>query len=265
MKFLAYKKLTPKLRAAISDFLGSENAERFMLRNPGVKFIGDMPAHYVVLEERKDNKKTLMEVLAYGEADFIDENGELEVELCINEGSNPEKDLILLSGIKNLAEQRNLIVVVRSVSSKDNSLLRAGFNLCGADYLMQYSGVEKEIEKNTELMSGCGKIILKKELIDDAVLFSLVSDDHKTCFSSCIVYEYLSSVCITEVFTEEAFRRKGFGTKLIKKIIEAYSADDEKNHKKIVLHVSGENEVAVSLYKKLGFLVKESIFTYKAV
>lgn len=51
----------------------------------------------------------------------------------------------------------------------------------------------------------------------------------------------------------EEFRNKGVGTRLLKKAI---SFTEEKNAKAINLFVSTDNTLALSLYKKHGFLVR---------
>lgn len=251
MEFRAYKRLSPKLKSAVLEFLGSENADRFMLKTPGVRAIGNLPAHYAVFEQYPH-------VLAYGEAVFVDENSELEIEFCTKNNTSKAGEL-LLSGIKELAKDENLTVLVRSSLPDDKVLNNAGFKMYDADYLMQYSGIPEKsdnilkcsLEFRKESEPGC----------DEVLLFSLLSADRKKCFSSCAVYEYSSSVCITDVFTGEEYRRKGFGMELIKRITEIYSSQG----KDIVLHVSGTNEKAFSLYKKMGFSVKESLFTYKTL
>lgn len=60
------------------------------------------------------------------------------------------------------------------------------------------------------------------------------------------LYEVLD---ITNVFTEESNRRKGYARKLLKYLIENTDA------KKIMLEVNIENNSAIKLYESLGFKV----------
>ncbi len=58
-----------------------------------------------------------------------------------------------------------------------------------------------------------------------------------------------SSILIDELYLEENFRSKGIGTDILKNIISKYKC--------VFLWVYKNNEKALSLYKRLGFKVKE--------
>ncbi len=71
--------------------------------------------------------------------------------------------------------------------------------------------------------------------------------DEEVCFvETHQMYEVLD---LTDVFTKEVYRRKGYARKLINYIIQ------NTNAKKIMLEVNVENISAVNLYKSLGFKI----------
>ena len=63
-----------------------------------------------------------------------------------------------------------------------------------------------------------------------------------------IIFDIIYDRCeIIDIYTVEKFRNVGIATKLINEIIKDYEI------KNITLEVSVNNEVAIKLYKKLGF------------
>lgn len=56
-------------------------------------------------------------------------------------------------------------------------------------------------------------------------------------------------VMLDEIFVEKEYRGKGIGTKIINDII--------KNNKIVYLWVYKDNKKAISLYERLGFIVKD--------
>lgn len=56
-------------------------------------------------------------------------------------------------------------------------------------------------------------------------------------------------VLLDEIYLEEKYRNKGIGTSIIKDVL--------KNNNVVYLWVYKENKKAISLYKRLGFKVKE--------
>ncbi|KAJ5070140.1 n-alpha-acetyltransferase 50 [Anaeramoeba ignava] len=62
---------------------------------------------------------------------------------------------------------------------------------------------------------------------------------------------------------DEKFRKRGIGTKILKKAIEKIKKNEEI--KEIVLHVKKTNINAISFYKKFGFKKKEVIENYYSI
>lgn len=73
-----------------------------------------------------------------------------------------------------------------------------------------------------------------------------INDEEVSFIEIHKLYEVLD---ITNIFTKENKRRKGYARKLIQFIIENTDA------KKIMLEVNIENEIAIKLYESIGFKV----------
>ena len=67
------------------------------------------------------------------------------------------------------------------------------------------------------------------------------------------------AVCIHDVLIAEEYRGMGYGHKMLESVISYLS----KDFAYAILHVSGNNSYAFSLYKKLGFLVVDSAEIYE--
>ena len=66
----------------------------------------------------------------------------------------------------------------------------------------------------------------------------------------CLLLEnYEDGILSNEIYLESAYRKKGIGTEILTNILET--------NPKVYLWVYKENEVALNLYKKLGFKIKE--------
>ncbi len=66
----------------------------------------------------------------------------------------------------------------------------------------------------------------------------------------CLLLEnYEDGILLNEIFLESAYRKKEIGTEILTNILET--------NPKVYLWVYKENEVALNLYKKLGFKIKE--------
>ena len=59
----------------------------------------------------------------------------------------------------------------------------------------------------------------------------------------------INGILLNEIFLESAYRKKEIGTEILTNILET--------NPKVYLWVYKENEVALNLYKKLGFKIKE--------
>lgn len=238
-KIKALKKLMPETKEKIKSFLGEADVGRFELKNPGKDYIGDMCSHFLVNEGQ--------EILAYGEAQFITDDNKLYAEIC----GEHEAGVLLVKRMLREAEEYALGLTIWSSKSGDNTLLCAGMKITGVDYMLSYPG-------NVCCEEKCPDDFGWREEysdFDDAWFYAITGADNEI-ISSCNVNEYDRSICISSVYTKEKYRRQGFGAALIKKIISKYS------DREILLHVYAENEKALSLYLKLGFEVKETVYTY---
>ena len=95
----------------------------------------------------------------------------------------------------------------------------------------------------------------EKEKIDDYI-FNSVNESLKDYLNIVINDKIIGSILITdlkegklldEIYLEKEFRNTGIGTDIIRKML-------EKN-RNIYLWVYKENEKAISLYKRLGFII----------
>ena len=95
----------------------------------------------------------------------------------------------------------------------------------------------------------------EKEKIDDYI-FNSVNESLKDYLNIIINNKIIGSVLITdlkegklldEIYLEKEFRNTGIGTDIIREML-------EKN-RNIYLWVYKENEKAISLYKRLGFII----------
>ena len=95
----------------------------------------------------------------------------------------------------------------------------------------------------------------EKEKIDDYI-FNSVNESLKDYLNIVINDKIIGSILITdlkegklldEIYLEKEFRNTGIGTDIIRKML--------KKNRNIYLWVYKENKKAVSLYKRLGFII----------
>lgn len=77
-----------------------------------------------------------------------------------------------------------------------------------------------------------------------------------TCCTSLLSGE---CVCLHDVEILPGLRGRGYGTRLIRMLASALL---DAGIRRIILHVSGENQAAVALYKKTGFRTTETLSYY---
>lgn len=246
MEFKALQELLPETEAAVRTFLGDDPGEKFSLTNPceefynGKECIKNTFVHFIVSEGN--------EILAYGELQCVIECNQFYVELK-GEGEAGKE---LVKGMCSIAKEYGAVLTTPSLKEKDELLISSGMKCDSVDYMLVYKGNgfcdEPEEYQDDDLFDDWPDE-------DGACLHGIY---HETGYiaSSCFVTEYEDSICISGVCTDKKWRRQGYATRLIRGIISKFSG------KEIMLHVYGENESAVSLYKKLGFMITESVYTY---
>lgn len=246
MEFKALREMLPETEAAVRIFLGDELGEKFSLTNPceefynGKEWIEKPSAHFIVSEGNK--------ILSYGELQCIIESNQFYVEYKGKGEAGKE----LVKGMCSIAKEYGTVLTTHSSKEKDELLISVGMKCNSVDYMLVYkrngSCDNQEAYQDDDLFDDWPDE-------DGACLYGIY---HETGYiaSSCFVTEYEDSICISGVCTDKKWRRQGYATRLIRGIISKFSG------KEIMLHVYGENESAVSLYKKLGFIITESVYTY---
>lgn len=246
MEFKAFREMSPEMEATVRNFVGDESGDKFSLTNlcedfyDGNELIENPVAHFIVSEGDT--------ILAYGELQCVIENSQFYVEFKGEDEAGKE----LVKGMSSIAKEYGLVLAIPSDKEKDELLLSVGMRCDSVDYMLVYkenaSCDKPEAEQDDDLFDD----------YPDADGASFYGIYHETGYiaSSCLVTEYEASICISEVYTDIKWRRQGYATRLIRGIISRFS------EKEIMLHVYGANDNAVSLYKKLGFMVKESLYTY---
>ena len=103
---------------------------------------------------------------------------------------------------------------------------------------------EGEIEKITNYV----KTTTPKQ-IDD---YEIIIVDNKKV--GCLLLEkYEDGILLNELYIDKNYRRKGIGTNILNNVL--------NNNFKVYLWVYKENTLALNLYKKLGFKIKETTET----
>ncbi|WP_432629628.1 GNAT family N-acetyltransferase [Brotaphodocola sp.] len=98
-------------------------------------------------------------------------------------------------------------------------------------------------------------------IVDDQTNFDATSNSSTVDFiGSCLTTRTSENgVCLHHVEIREDLRGKGFGTILIRKLLKQLA---EFGVKRVILQVSGDNTPALSLYKKTGFAITQSLSYY---
>lgn len=98
-------------------------------------------------------------------------------------------------------------------------------------------------------------------IIHDQTNFDATSNSSSVdSIGSCLTTRTSENgVCLHHVEIREDLRGKGFGTILIRKLLKQLA---EFGIKRVILQVSGDNTPALSLYKKTGFAITQSLSYY---
>ena len=128
--------------------------------------------------------------------------------------------------------------------------------------LLSLSDIDQILKITTSIWSDEGNFseYVIRKVIKDKLSYSIKIENEIICF--CLINRegiafnegYISLICV-----KENYRHKGLGYKIMK-----YCIDKAKNEgvNKFFLHVSQNNEYAINLYKKFGFIVKKSYKNY---
>lgn len=88
--------------------------------------------------------------------------------------------------------------------------------------------------------------------------FSLAEEtSHPIAF--CRTASFGSNICLYSFLVEEGYRGRGLGEEALLSVIEILRS---RGNEVLFLHVSGDNDAAVSLYKKTGFRITETLSYY---
>ena len=103
---------------------------------------------------------------------------------------------------------------------------------------------KEEIEKITNYV----KTTIPKQIND----YNIIIINNKKV--GCLLLEkYEDGILLNEIYLDKNYRRKGIGTNILDNIL--------YNNSKVYLWVYKENFIALNLYKKLGFKIKETTET----
>lgn len=88
--------------------------------------------------------------------------------------------------------------------------------------------------------------------------FSLAAEASRP-IAVCRTASFGSNVCLYSFLVEEGYRGRGLGEEALLSVIEILRS---RGDAVLFLHVSGDNDAAVSLYKKTGFRITETLSYY---
>ena len=124
--------------------------------------------------------------------------------------------------------------------------------------LLSLSDIDQILKITTSIWADEGNFsdYVIRKIIKDKLSYSIKIENEIICFylinreGEAFNEGYISLICV-----KEKYRHKGLGYKIMK-----YCMDKAKNEgvNKFYLHVPQNNEYAINLYKKLGFIIKKS-------
>ena len=128
--------------------------------------------------------------------------------------------------------------------------------------LLNISDIDQILKISISIWSNEGNYsdYVIKKVINDKLSYSIKIENEIICF--CLINregEEFDEVYIYLVCIKENYINKGSGYKVMK-----YCINNAKNDgvNKFFLHVSQNNEYAIKLYKKLGFIINKSYKNY---
>lgn len=227
---------------------------------------GSTPGSSSPVSYDDSNRVNPLPVLYYGvhegktvgflSADFY--NNEI-VDICGYVLPKYRKLNLMSSLLDSFLTDYNDFYISAMLNSKNSTgcavLSHLGFEKTATEYMMKFS-----------LSSACYKTLPKYVKIVDGDLESTTQGVKFEMFSqgatvgSCLIELFNDrTVCIHDVLVFDKYRGMGYGFKMLDAVISYLS----KDHTYVLLHVSGDNKPAISLYKKLGFVVVDSAEIYE--
>ena len=235
-------------------------------KNPYIPqlFFGENEAMPVSYDDL--NRDNPLPVLYYGmyarkivgflSADFYDNE---IVDICGYVLPKYRKLKLMSSLLDSFLNDYNDFYISAMLNSKNSTgcavLSHLGFEKTATEYMMKFS-----------FSSACYKPLPEYIKISDvdsdntnqSVKFEIISQG--ATVGNCLIELFNDkTVCIHDVLVFDKYRGMGYGFKMLDAVI-AYLS---KDHTYGLLHVSGDNEPAISLYKKLGFVVVDSAEVYE--
>ncbi len=124
-------------------------------------------------------------------------------------------------------------------ATKDDIELLTSYKLSSIlDYAKNIS--KEEVEKINNYV----KTTIPKQITD----YKVIITNHKKV--GCLFLEkYEDGILLNEIYLDKTYRRKGIGTNILTNIL--------NNNPKVYLWVYKGNNIALNLYKKIGFKIKE--------
>ena len=89
---------------------------------------------------------------------------------------------------------------------------------------------------------------VEKSISEQIDSYKIIKIDNKKI--GCLLLEkYQDGILLDEIYLESDYQKKGIGTDILTNVL--------NNNSKVYLWVYKENEVALNLYKKLGFIITD--------
>lgn len=104
--------------------------------------------------------------------------------------------------------------------------------------------------------------ILVEDISDERTCYQAVDEDDYV-IGELYVETFVKTACISDVWVAPEYRKKGIATNLVCYALNDYYSHKNNSDKSVLLHVTGSNGGAISLYKKCGFIELEQIKYYE--
>lgn len=113
--------------------------------------------------------------------------------------------------------------------------------------------------RGTDRTAGCGRLALEICEDDSGDLAVRAYTEDRVMAGECFLNRGSDSLCLYDLEVPEALRGQGMGTAFMESLMPVLA---DEGYKRLRLQVSGTNLPAMALYKKTGFLIKETLFCW---